>query len=115
MVQVILAGEKLAEDVSLGHLANRTEGFSGSDLRSLCSTAAMRPVRDLLQATGKSAQVCTGQPHCIPLEHIPPPASVLSNSYVLQSSYVGRFQCFAPSLGMPLCDHLMHATSSVAP
>ena len=52
---MILAGERLADDVDLGRVADRTEGFSGSDLRQVCTAAAMIPLRELLRATGKSA------------------------------------------------------------
>ena len=55
--QVLLGDEKLAEDVDLSSVASRTDGYSGSDLRQICTAAAMRPVRDLLKATGKSAQL----------------------------------------------------------
>ena len=56
-MQVLLANEHLDGDVSLTRLAERTGGFSGSDLRALCTAAAMRPVRELLEASGKSAKV----------------------------------------------------------
>ena len=55
--QVLLANEQLDKDVCLTRLANKTSGFSGSDLRALCTAAAMRPVRNLLEASGKSAKV----------------------------------------------------------
>ncbi len=55
--QVLLANEQLDEDVSLTRLAEKTSTFSGSDLRALCTAAAMRPVRELLEASGKSAKV----------------------------------------------------------
>ena len=54
-LQVILMGQDLAKDVSISKLAEKTDGFSGSDLRQLCTTAAMHTIRDLLAATGKSA------------------------------------------------------------
>ena len=56
-VQVLLANEQLSEDVSLSKLAEKTGRFSGSDLRALCTAVAMRPVRELLEASGKSARV----------------------------------------------------------
>ena len=55
--QVLLANEQLGKDVSLSKLAEKTGRFSGSDLRALCTAAAMRPVRELLEASGKSARV----------------------------------------------------------
>lgn len=44
----------MAADVSISVIASATDGFSGSDLRQLCVAAAMRPVRQLLAASGKS-------------------------------------------------------------
>lgn len=44
----------MAADVSISAIASATDGFSGSDLRQLCAAAAMRPVRELLAASGKS-------------------------------------------------------------
>lgn len=49
ILRVQTAGETLGGEVDLARLAERTEGFSGSDLRQLVATAAMRPVRELLQ------------------------------------------------------------------
>jgi SpoVK/Ycf46/Vps4 family AAA+-type ATPase len=61
ILQVMLAKENLAEDVDLGIVAARTDGYSGSDLSAVSTAAAMRPVRELLSATGKSAQIKVGQ------------------------------------------------------
>lgn len=55
-LQVILDGEELHPDVSIADIAATTDGFSGSDLRQLCVAAAMRPVRELLAASGKSVK-----------------------------------------------------------
>lgn len=52
----MLGGESMSSDVDVRAVADLTEGFSGSDLRTLCTAAAMRPVRELLAASGKSAQ-----------------------------------------------------------
>jgi len=56
ILEVILGEERLGEDVDIEKVAELSDGFSGSDLRNLCMSAAMRPVRDLLKATGRSAQ-----------------------------------------------------------
>jgi SpoVK/Ycf46/Vps4 family AAA+-type ATPase len=45
---VILAKEDLAADVDLDALANLTDGYSGSDLKNLCITAAHGPIREIL-------------------------------------------------------------------
>lgn len=54
---MLLANERLDADVDLNRIAEATDSFSGSDLNALCTAAAMIPVRELLRATGKSAQV----------------------------------------------------------
>lgn len=61
--QVMLAGETVDPDLKLDLIADRTESFSGSDLRALCTAAAMRPLRELLTASGKSS---TAKVSCLP-------------------------------------------------
>ena len=46
----------MAEDVSTAKIADNTEGFSGSDLRQLCTAAAMCGIRELMKATSKSSK-----------------------------------------------------------
>ncbi|CAK9176935.1 unnamed protein product [Ilex paraguariensis] len=48
ILRTLLAKEKV-EDLDFKELANMTEGYSGSDLKNLCITAAYRPVRELIQ------------------------------------------------------------------
>lgn len=48
ILKTLLAKEKV-ENLDFKELATLTEGFSGSDLKNLCITAAYRPVRELLQ------------------------------------------------------------------
>ncbi|GMJ13595.1 hypothetical protein like AT4G28000 [Hibiscus trionum] len=48
ILRTLLAKEK-AEDLDYKELATMTEGYSGSDLKNLCVTAAYRPVRELMQ------------------------------------------------------------------
>ncbi len=55
-MQVILSGEATAEDVSTTKIADNTEGFSGNDLRQLCTAAAMCGIRELMKATSKAAR-----------------------------------------------------------
>ena len=52
----MLASEKVGDDVDPVHIASRTDGFSGSDLKAVCTAAAMCPLREMLQASGKSAK-----------------------------------------------------------
>uniref|UniRef100_A0A803PQ29 AAA+ ATPase domain-containing protein n=1 Tax=Cannabis sativa TaxID=3483 RepID=A0A803PQ29_CANSA len=48
ILKTLLAKEKV-ENLDYKELATMTEGYSGSDLKNLCVTAAYRPVRELLQ------------------------------------------------------------------
>ncbi|XP_062120295.1 uncharacterized protein LOC133834637 [Humulus lupulus] len=48
ILKTLLAKEKV-ENLDYKELATITEGYSGSDLKNLCVTAAYRPVRELLQ------------------------------------------------------------------
>ncbi|KAG5533835.1 hypothetical protein RHGRI_027888 [Rhododendron griersonianum] len=49
MILKTLLGKEKVENLDFKVLANMTEGFSGSDLKNLCITAAYRPVRELIQ------------------------------------------------------------------
>ncbi|KAJ6943569.1 hypothetical protein NC652_009123 [Populus alba x Populus x berolinensis] len=44
-----LLGKEKVEGIDFKKLATMTEGYSGSDLKNLCTTAAYRPVRELIQ------------------------------------------------------------------
>ncbi|KAJ7969859.1 p-loop containing nucleoside triphosphate hydrolases superfamily protein [Quillaja saponaria] len=48
ILKTLLAKEKV-ENLDFKELATMTEGYSGSDLKNLCMTAAYRPVRELIQ------------------------------------------------------------------
>ncbi|XP_022736472.1 uncharacterized protein LOC111289584 isoform X2 [Durio zibethinus] len=48
ILRTLLAKEKV-EDLDFKELATMTEGYSGSDLKNLCVTAAYRPVRELIK------------------------------------------------------------------
>ncbi|GMY30439.1 nuclear valosin-containing protein-like [Fagus crenata] len=47
--RTVLSKEKVEEGLDFKELATMTEGYSGSDLKNLCMTAAYRPVRELIQ------------------------------------------------------------------
>ncbi|XP_023004431.1 uncharacterized protein LOC111497745 [Cucurbita maxima] len=53
ILRVILAKEELAADVDLEAIANMTDGYSGSDLKNLCVTAAHCPIREILDKEKK--------------------------------------------------------------
>ncbi|KAI5400322.1 hypothetical protein KIW84_065273 [Lathyrus oleraceus] len=48
ILRTLLAKEK-HEDIDFKELSTMTEGYSGSDLKNLCMTAAYRPIKDLMQ------------------------------------------------------------------
>ncbi|XP_024993999.1 putative cell division cycle ATPase isoform X3 [Cynara cardunculus var. scolymus] len=49
ILRTLLAKENIEEGLNFSELATMTEGYSGSDLKNLCTTAAYRPVRELIQ------------------------------------------------------------------
>ncbi|KAF8379621.1 hypothetical protein HHK36_029062 [Tetracentron sinense] len=49
ILKTLLAKEKVEEGLDFKELATMTEGYTGSDLKNLCTTAAYRPVRELIQ------------------------------------------------------------------
>ncbi|XP_054629649.1 outer mitochondrial transmembrane helix translocase isoform X1 [Dunckerocampus dactyliophorus] len=49
ILRLILAGENLSNTINLKEIAEKTEGYSGSDLRELCRDAAMYRVRDYVR------------------------------------------------------------------
>ncbi|KAL3498932.1 hypothetical protein ACH5RR_041664 [Cinchona calisaya] len=48
ILKTLLAKEKVDEKLDFKELAMMTEGYSGSDLKNFCTTAAYRPVRELI-------------------------------------------------------------------
>jgi len=48
ILKVILQEEELNPDVNYDEVSNITEGFSGSDLKNLCLSAAYQPIREFL-------------------------------------------------------------------
>ncbi|PHT46319.1 hypothetical protein CQW23_15477 [Capsicum baccatum] len=67
ILKVIFAKEDLAQDVDLESVASMTDGYSGSDLKNLCATAAYRPIRDILERDKKEQAVASADGR-------PPPA-----------------------------------------
>ncbi|KAH1202095.1 putative AAA domain-containing protein C24B10.10c [Glycine max] len=64
ILKVILAKEELSPDVDLDAVASMTDGYSGSDLKNLCVTAAHRPIKEILEKEKKerAAALAEGQP-----------------------------------------------------
>ncbi|KAL5707566.1 hypothetical protein ACHQM5_018456 [Ranunculus cassubicifolius] len=61
ILKVILAKEVMAPDVDMQAVANMTEGYSGSDLKNLCVTAAHCPIRELLEKEKKEKTLAAGE------------------------------------------------------
>ncbi|KAK4788210.1 hypothetical protein SAY86_019529 [Trapa natans] len=53
ILKVILAKEELGSDVDLEAVASMTDGYSGSDLKNLCISAAHFPIREILEKEKK--------------------------------------------------------------
>ncbi|ESQ36643.1 hypothetical protein EUTSA_v10006579mg [Eutrema salsugineum] len=66
ILSVILAKEEMAEDVDLEAIANMTDGYSGSDLKNLCVTAAHRPIREILEKEKKERSVAEAENRPMP-------------------------------------------------
>ncbi|PHT79761.1 hypothetical protein T459_17813 [Capsicum annuum] len=61
VLKVIFAKEDLAQDVDLESVASMTDGYSGSELKNLCATAAYRSIRDILEKEKKAAASADGR------------------------------------------------------
>ena len=48
ILRVLLKHERLGDDVDLDTIASRTSGYTGSDLKNVCATAAYRPIKEYL-------------------------------------------------------------------
>ncbi|KAJ0113143.1 hypothetical protein Patl1_01019 [Pistacia atlantica] len=57
ILRVILAKEELAPDVEMEAVASMADGYSGSDLKNLCVTAAHCPIREILEKEKKVSWV----------------------------------------------------------
>ncbi|XP_029126658.1 uncharacterized protein LOC109795955 isoform X3 [Cajanus cajan] len=64
ILKVILAKEDLSSDVDMDAIASMTDGYSGSDLKNLCVTAAHRPIKEILEKEKKeqAAALAEGRP-----------------------------------------------------
>ncbi|XVF21951.1 hypothetical protein REPUB_Repub12eG0133400 [Reevesia pubescens] len=66
IVRVVLAKEELSPSVDLEAIANMTDGYSGSDLKNLCVTAAHCPIRKLLEKEKKERASAVAENRPIP-------------------------------------------------
>ncbi|XP_047091258.1 uncharacterized protein LOC124703095 isoform X1 [Lolium rigidum] len=69
ILKVILAKEELGQDTDLDSLANMTDGYSGSDLKNLCVTAAHFPIREILEKEKKEKNVAKAEGRPEPALH----------------------------------------------
>ncbi|KAJ9140180.1 hypothetical protein P3X46_030857 [Hevea brasiliensis] len=77
ILKVVLAKEDLSPDVDFDAIASMTDGYSGSDLKNLCVTAAHHPIKEILEkekkecatalAEGKPAPALSGSADIRPL------------------------------------------------
>nr|KYP39519.1 ATPase family AAA domain-containing protein 1 [Cajanus cajan] len=66
IVSVILAKEDLAPDVDFEAIANMTDGYSGSDLKNMCVTAAHCPIREILLKEKKEKNLALAENQPLP-------------------------------------------------
>ncbi|XP_059659545.1 uncharacterized protein LOC132306240 [Cornus florida] len=69
ILKVILAREVLAPDIRLEAIANMTDGYSGSDLKNLCVTAAYCPIREILEKEKKEKALALAENRPLPALH----------------------------------------------
>ncbi|GLJ47460.1 hypothetical protein SUGI_1001660 [Cryptomeria japonica] len=66
ILKVILSQEELDPDVDLDAIANMTEGYSGSDLKNLCITAAYCPIREVLKKEKEEKELAITEARKLP-------------------------------------------------
>ncbi|KAL5718161.1 hypothetical protein ACHQM5_011096 [Ranunculus cassubicifolius] len=69
ILRVILGKEEMASDVDLEVVAKMTEGYSCSDLKNLCTTAAHCPIRELLEQEKKGRSLALAENRPLPALH----------------------------------------------
>ncbi|XP_031121843.1 uncharacterized protein LOC116024943 [Ipomoea triloba] len=69
ILRIILAKEELSPNVDLEAIANMTEGYSGSDLKNLCVTAAHCPIREILEKEKKEKALAISENRPVPALH----------------------------------------------
>ncbi|XWS31706.1 hypothetical protein CRYUN_Cryun23aG0099200 [Craigia yunnanensis] len=66
ILRVILAKEELSSNVDLEAIANMVDGYSGSDLKNLCVTAAHCPIREILEKEKKERAMAVAENRPVP-------------------------------------------------
>ncbi|KAL9687549.1 hypothetical protein QQ045_031953 [Rhodiola kirilowii] len=66
ILRVILAKEELSPTVDLDAIASMTDGYSGSDLKNLCVTAAHGPIREILEMEKKEHAAAAAEGRALP-------------------------------------------------
>ncbi|GAA0139512.1 hypothetical protein LIER_01040 [Lithospermum erythrorhizon] len=69
IMRVILGKEELAANVDLEAIATMTEGYSGSDLKNLCVTAAHCPIRQIIEKEKKEKALALAENKPLPALH----------------------------------------------
>ncbi|XP_010069946.2 uncharacterized protein LOC104456788 isoform X1 [Eucalyptus grandis] len=66
ILKVILAKEELGSDIDFEAVAKMTEGYSGSDLKNLCVSAAHCPIREILDKEKKERTLAVAENRPLP-------------------------------------------------
>lgn len=85
ILRVILVDEDLAPDFKIEELATATDGYSGSDLKSLCTTAAYQRIRELLDQESKEREKAKSEGQPPPLTSKTPELRPISMSDMRQA------------------------------
>ncbi|KDP30931.1 hypothetical protein JCGZ_11307 [Jatropha curcas] len=64
ILKVLLTKEDLSPDVDFDAIASMIDGYSGSNLKNLCATAAHRPIKEIpeKEKKGRAAALAEGTP-----------------------------------------------------
>ncbi|XP_073140269.1 uncharacterized protein [Henckelia pumila] len=66
ILRVMLTKEELIPSIDFQAIASMTEGYSGSDLKNLCVTAAHRPIREILEKEKKEKVLAEAEKRPLP-------------------------------------------------
>jgi SpoVK/Ycf46/Vps4 family AAA+-type ATPase len=91
ILEVILKGENVEDDIDYDYVASLCEGYSGSDLTDLCKQAAYFPIRELLEQE-KSGQLTSETPRPLKQSDLEKVLSIGKTSRVAAAEYGNRKQ-----------------------